>query len=478
MYGLPSIVGRLLNYFLVPLYTGVFQNTADYGVISELYAWVAFLVVLLTFGMETSFFRFLNDREDKEQVFLNSFWTVVGINGLFLLTIVFFNQRIADWMLYPEHNEYVILLAAIVAVDAISSIPMARLRALEQAKKFATIQFGSILINIALNLVLLLFFFDPERPSEGILFILVANLLSSLFKPLALYKDFMRVPFRWDPHLGKEMLIYAFPLVIAGFAGIINETLDRILLKHILFTPEYSLEEATAQVGIYSAVYKLAMLVSILLQAYRYAAEPFFFARAKDADRNKTYVKVMNFFVATVCLVFLVVSLNIDIFKHFIRNEAMWEGLGVVPILLLANVFLGIYFNQSIWYKLSGQTKFGAYIAIGGACLTIVLNVVFIPVYGYWASAWATMIVYAAQMVASYLLGQKYYPIKYNLRKFWLYLGSSLLLFFIAHLLAIAPGLLQFFVHNLLVLTFVGLVYLMEKKQARTTSPQDTPTVV
>lgn len=478
MYGLPSIVGRLLNYFLVPLYTGVFKSTADYGVISELYAWVAFLVVLLTFGMETSFFRFLNDREDKEQVFLNSFWTVVGINGLFLLTIVFFNQRIADWMLYPEHNEYIILLAAIVSVDAISSIPMARLRALEQAKKFAAIQFGSILINIGLNLVLLLFFFDPERPSEGILFILVANLLSSLFKPLMLYKDFMHIPFRWDSKMGKEMLIYSFPLVIAGFAGIINETLDRILLKHILFTPEYSLEEATAQVGIYSAVYKLAMLVSILLQAYRYAAEPFFFARSKDADRNKTYIKVMNFFVATVCFVFLAVSLNIDIFKHFIRNEAMWEGLGVVPILLLANVFLGIYFNQSIWYKLSGQTKFGAYIAIGGACLTIAINVMFIPKYGYWASAWATLIVYAAQMVASYLLGQKFYPIKYNLRKFWLYLGSSLILFFITKLLDIEAGILQFFIHNFLIILFIGLVYMMEKNNKPAEPKKDSPIVV
>lgn len=478
MYGLPSIVGRLLNYFLVPLYTGVFKSTADYGVISELYAWVAFLVVLLTFGMETSFFRFLNDREDKEQVFLNSFWTVVGINGLFLLTIVFFNQRIADWMLYPEHNEYIILLAAIVAVDAISSIPMARLRALEQAKKFAAIQFGSILINIGLNLVLLLFFFDPERPSEGILFILVANLLSSLFKPLMLYKDFMRIPFRWDSKMGKDMLIYSFPLVIAGFAGIINETLDRILLKHILFTPEYSLEEATAQVGIYSAVYKLAMLVSILLQAYRYAAEPFFFARSKDADRNKTYIKVMNFFVATVCFVFLAVSLNIDIFKHFIRNEAMWEGLGVVPILLLANVFLGIYFNQSIWYKLSGQTKFGAYIAIGGACLTIAINVMFIPKYGYWASAWATLIVYAAQMVASYLLGQKFYPIKYNLRKFWLYLGSSLILFFITKLLDLEAGILQFFIHNFFIILFIGLVYMMEKNNKPSEPKKDSPIVV
>jgi O-antigen/teichoic acid export membrane protein len=223
--------------------------------------------------------------------------------------------------------------------------------------------------------------------------------------------------------LAKEMGIYAIPLVIAGFAGIINETIDRILLKHILSNGSYefvyenvygktkmvvnSLTDAQGQVGIYSACYKLAMLVTILLQAYRYAAEPFFFAQMKSADKNKVYAKVMNFFVAMVCLVFLVVSLNIDFFKLFIRNEAYHVGLGVVPVLLLANVFLGIYYNQSIWYKLSGQTKFGAYIAIIGAITTLVINMLFIPTYGFMASAWATMIVYALQMVLSYYFGTK-----------------------------------------------------------------------
>jgi O-antigen/teichoic acid export membrane protein len=316
---------------------------------------------------------------------------------------------------------------------------------------------------------------------------------------------------------------YAIPLVIAGFAGIANETLDRVMMKPLLVSTGMTTKEALAEVGVYSAVYKLAMIVTIFLQAYRYAAEPFFFSQNKNKDRNKLYSKIMNYFIAAVCIVFLGVALNIDIFKHFIRNESYWEGLGVVPILLVANVFLGIYFNQSIWYKLSGQTRFGAYIAIGGAAITIMINVIFIPIYGYWASAWATLIVYGLQMITSYWLGQKYYPIKYNLRKFGLYFGLAICLFFVAKFLNIdgpvdqadmnAPmateqviggdpvsntilvsdllpdfnreisqevtqveidldslfheknpfSWLKFFVHNLLILFYIGVIWFMEK---------------
>lgn len=436
IYGLSSIVGRLLNYLLVPLHTYVFAKPADYGVISELYAYVAFLVVFLTFGMETAFFKFLHDKPDKDLVFRNSFLTVIGLNSVFFLFIIIFNQQVASAMLYGDHTEYIILLAAIVCLDAVTSLPLAKLRAEEKPLRFATIQFTSIGVNVALNLILMFGFFDKTRPEEGVFFILIANLIASLVKPLMLYKDFLNLKWSYNAELAKEMLKYAAPLVIASFAGIINETIDRILLKHVTHASGKSVEYSMAQVGIYSACYKLAMLVTILLQAYRYAAEPFFFAQAKSQDKNKVYVKVMNYFVATVCVVFLVVSLNIDIFKSFIRNESYWVGLDVVPILLLANVFLGIYYNQSIWYKLSGQTKFGAYIAIGGAILTVTINLLFIPAYGYMACAWATLIVYAAQMVASYLLGQKYYPIKYNLRKFFLFLGTSLLLFWISKWLA------------------------------------------
>lgn len=463
IYGLSSIVGRLLNYLLVPLYTYVFADPSDYGVVSELYAYIAFLVVFLTFGMETTFFRYIKEKTDKETVFRNAFLTVLVINVLFFLIGVFFLQEIADWLLYPKHSEYVFLLFIIVCVDACSSIPLARLRSEEKAKQFAGIQVASILVNIGLNLLFMLTMFNKEHPEQGVLYIFIANLISSLVKPAFLYKYFLQLRFKFDIALGKEMLVYALPLVVAGFAGIVNETLDRAMLKKVLFENGHTIEDATAQVGIYSAVYKLAMLVSILLQAYRYAAEPFFFSQAKNQDKNKLYSKLMNYFVATVCLVFLVVSLDIDLFKHFIRNESYWVGLGVVPILLMANVFLGIYYNQSIWYKLSGQTKFGAFISIGGAILTITINWIFIPTYGYWACAWATLIVYAAQMVASYVLGQKYYPIKYNLRKFFFYMIITMLLFFICKGLDIQSVTMRLIVHNLCIAIFVWLAWKLER---------------
>lgn len=464
VYGLSSILGRTLNFLLVPLYVNSFSDPSDYGVISQLYAFVAFLMVFLTFGMETTFFRFLQETEDKKAVIRNSFITVIGFNVAFFLVVLFFNQELADLLLLPDRTEYITLLAAIVSVDAISSIPLAQLRAEEQAKKFAGIQFVSILVNIFLNLIFLKILFNPERPEEGVLFILIANLLSSLVKPIFLYRHFVALEFKIDWKLLKRMLIYAFPIVIAGFAYIINELIDRIMLKRMLYDlPNMSIHLADKEIGIYSACYKLAMLVTILLQAYRYAAEPFFFNQSKDKDRNKVYVQMMNYFVAAVCLVFLVVSLNIDVFKYYIANKSYWGGLKVVPILLMANVFLGIYLNQSIWYKLSNQTKFGAYIAIGGAVLTLLLNYLFIPEYGYLASAWATMIVYGIQMIASYLLGQKYYPIPYNLKKFGIYLGLSILLFFLAESLKLTPGsFFQFVIHNGMVLFFVRFVMKLE----------------
>ena len=467
IYGLPSILGRMLNFLLVPLYLYTFKDPSDYGVVSELYAWVGFLVVLLSFGMETAFFRFIQNQKDKDTVFANSFLTVIGINTLFFILLLAFNQNIADVLLFSEHNEFIILLGAIVCIDATSALPLAKLRAEQKAVKFAVIQSTSIFVNIALNLILMIFFFNNERPEEGVIFILSANLFSSLVKPVFLYKDFIHIKYKFNPQLAKEMLIYATPLMIGGLAGIVNEMIDRILIVHLLYDGQTaaSLLKAKAQVGIYSACYKLSMLVTILIQAYRYAAEPFFFAQLKNEDKNKIYSKVMNYFVAAVCAVFLLVSLNVDIIKiYFIPNEAYWIGLKVVPILLLANVFLGVYFNQSIWYKLSNQTRFGAYIAVTGAFLTVFINWFFIPKYGYMASAWATMLVYAFQMVASYILGQKFYPIKYNLRKFFLYLGSSILLFFISLQFNFEEGsFIKIFVNNGLILGYIGLIWFIEK---------------
>lgn len=470
IYGLPTIVGRLLNYFLVPLYTSPNKfQPADYGVLSELYAWVAFLIILLPLGMETAFFRFINKHENKEEVFRNSFLTVAGFSILFFVLIFFASGSIAAWLGYPEHPEFIIVLGLIVSIDAITALPMAKLRSENKAKQFSIIHFTAIIVNIGLNFIIIYALFDPDEPLRAVLYILLANVLASVVKIIGTYKEFLTVKWKLNKDLAVQMLKYSLPLVVAGFAGIINETMDRVMMKPLLMNAGRTRSHALSQVGIYSACYKLAMIVTIFLQAYRYAAEPFFFSQAKNQDRNKLYVKIMNYFVAAVCLVFLGVSLNIDIFKHFIRSETYWVGLGVVPILLIANVFLGIYYNQSIWYKLSGQTRFGAFIAVGGALITILINLIFIPIYGYWAAAWATLIVYGAQMVASYLLGQKYYPIKYNLRKFALYFGLAIFLFLITLAINMDPNEFtwsKFFFHNFLILLYVAVVWFVEKPQA------------
>lgn len=448
---------------------GAFK-TNDYGTLSELYAWVAFAMILLPLGMETAYFRFLNKHEDKQKIFQNSFITVLGFSLLFFVVMFFASQGVANAMGYPEHSEFITALALIVTIDAASALPMAKLRADNKAKRFSLIHFTAIVVNVGFNLIIIFFLFDANHPMEAVFLILLANVLASSVKVIGTYKEFLGVQFKIDIDLAKEMLKYSIPLVIAGFAGIINETLDRVMMKPLLVGSGDSNEYALSQVGIYSACYKLAMIVTIFLQAYRYAAEPFFFAQSKNKDRNKLYAKIMNYFIAAVSLVFLMVSLNIDIFKHFIRSEAYWAGLGVVPILLLANVFLGVYINQSIWYKLSGQTKFGAFIAIGGGLVTVLINLIFIPVYGFWASAWATLIVYAGQMVASYILGQKHYPIKYNLRKFGLYLGLALGVFLFSLMINLDPGEFtwrKFFFHNFLILLYLGVVWFIEKPTAK-----------
>jgi len=465
IYGLSSIVGRLLNYLLVPLYTFVFINPADYGVVSELYAWVAFFIVILTLGMETAFFKFIQNEEDKKNVFSTAFSALLSLNVVFFILVLLLNKDIASLLLFGGHGEYIIMLGAIVSIDAISALPLAKLRAEERAKRFSIIQLSSIGVNIILNLIFLLVLFDGNNPEQGVFYIFLANLIASLVKPLFLFKSFgLLNGIDWG--LLKRMFLFSFPLAIAGFAGIINETLDRILLKQILYNPNVSssLDYAEAQVGIYSASYKLAMLVTILLQAYRYAAEPFFFSQMKNLDRNKVYSQIMNVFIAFVCGVFLLVTLNLDIFKHFIQNESYWVGLQVVPILLMANIFLGIYYNQSIWYKLSGKTKFGAYIALAGAGLTIIINVIYIPQYGYMASAYATLIVYFIQMLISYILGQKHYPIPYNLRKFFLYLGLALFLYAISPYLKVNNFALNLCIQNGLLLMFVLTAFYFERK--------------
>lgn len=463
IYGLPSILGRVLNYLLVPLHTSYFAPT-EYGIVSEFYAYVAFLVILLMMGMETTFFRFVNQSKDQEKTFNQAFSIVLVINILFLTTVFLFSQSIATWMGYPLYRNYVIWFSLILAMDSMSSLFLVKLRFKEKAKQFALIQLGSISVNILLNVFFIYVLLDPVNDPIGIGYIFLANLFASLVKPLLLFKEVIKFRFIMDKIMAKAMLIYAIPLMVAGFAGIINETFDRILIKQLLLPKGTAY--AQAQVGIYSANYKLSILISLFIQAYRYAAEPFFFAQAQKQDGKKTYSKIMTYFVIIVSFMFLMIALNISIFKWFIPNQDYWEGLKIVPILLIANVFLGIYYNQSIWYKLADKTRYGAYIALGGAAITITLNILLIPVMGYMGSAIATLAVYFSMMVASYYYGKKYYPIKYNLRKIGLYLFSAIALFGLSHLIQRDQLNFEwpiFILNTFFLLVFVGIALFIER---------------
>lgn len=440
IYGLSSILGRLLNYLLVPLYVSLFSKS-EYGLVTEFYAYVAFFLVLLTFGLETTFFRFVNRSENPEKTFNQIFSLTLIINGVFLLFAVLFSQGIANLVMFPQYQNLIIWMAFILVFDATSSIVLAKLRQENKAMKFALIQLSSIGLNILLNLVFILYAkreVDAGNadgfagwiysPVLGVGYIFLANLISSAARPLMLYKEINAFRFTFDKQAFRTIILFATPLAIAGFAGIVNETFDRAMLKYILVFQGADLTYAMEQVGIYGANYKLSILITLFIQAFRYAAEPFFFAQEKNEQRGKVYSRVMTWFVITVSFMFLAISLGLDMVKWFIPNESYWEGLKIVPVLLLANVFLGIYYNQSIWYKLADKPKFGAYISIGGATLTVILNFVLIPFLGYVGSAWATLLVYFGMSMTSWFLGQKYYPIKYNLRKVLLYLMSSVVL--------------------------------------------------
>lgn len=475
IYGLSSIVGRFLNYLLVPLHTGVF-STDQFGIITEMYAYVAFLVILLTYGMETAFFRFSTKESDtKEKVYTTIIYSLASSTTLFILLSIIFQHDVANWLRYPNNSEYVVWFAIIVGLDALSSIPLARLRQENKSFRFAFVNLSNVFVNIVLNLFFIGYclpmhqagntnflietFYNPEI---GVGYVFIANLAASVFKFLLLLPEMLKARYGFDKAVLKEMLIYSMPLLIAGLAGIINETLDRIMLKRILFD---SLGEKGTMsiIGIYGANYKVSIIITLFIQAFRYAAEPFFFAQAKEKDPHKTYAKVMNYFVIVCATIFLGVMLYIDILKYFIPNQAYWVGLNVVPILLLANVFLGIYYNQSVWFKLTDKTRYGALLAIFGAVITVSVNYIFIPEYNYIASAWATLACYGSMMVASYFLGQHFYPVPYNLGKIFGYIMAAVSLYFISTKIPDYGELVHYSLNSLLMLLFLTVIYIVER---------------
>jgi len=446
VYGLSSIFGRFLNYLLVPLYTYHF-TAAEYGVVSEFYAYAGFFSVLLLFGFETGYFRFRDKNHPGRDVAYSTALLFVALVNLgFFALILLVNTRLSAALNYANHPEYVLWFSMILFLDAIAAIPFARLRAENKAFLFAGIKIFEILVTVLLSLFFIVYCpkvyaQNPEawiapiyNPAIGVGYIFIANLIASGFKFLLLAPQLSGLAWGFDRALFGRMVRYSLPMVVIGFAGIINEMLDRVLLKYLL---PYDNLTNMKMLGIYSACYKLSILMSLFIQAFRYAAEPFFFAYADKSDARQVYAVVLKFFVIFCVFIFLLVTLFIDFFKYFVGDEFR-AGLEVVPILLLANLCLGIYVNLSIWYKLTDRTLMGALVSIAGAALTIALNVWWIPLFGYVGSAWATLACYGSMAIVSYLLGQKYYPVKYDVKRLTGYIGLGIGLYFAhQHLLMI-----------------------------------------
>jgi O-antigen/teichoic acid export membrane protein len=475
IYGVGTILARVLNYFLLPLYTSIFAP-AVFAQYNKAYAYIAILLVILTYGMETAIFNFSNKREDKAEVFSTVMGSILTTTSLFWVLIFSFAGSIAHFMQYPGHTDYVIWLGLIIGLDAISAIPMAWLRQQNRPKVFTGITLLNILINIGLNLFWLLYcrnlFLDGKvEPGSfvdrvynhdiGVGYIFISNLIASAIKMVCCFPIMLRIPFRFNRSLLKQMLVYALPLVISGLGFIINERLDILLLERLLPLPK---DQADIQIGIYGGCYKLAILMTLFIQAYRFAAEPFFFSQLKEKEPKRTYAKVMNYFVMLCCFLFLIVNLYLDIFKYFIANKEFWVGLKIVPIIMMANLFLGIYINLSMWYKLSGQTMFGVWFSVIGAIVTIVLNVIFIPTYGYMASAWTTLAAYFTMCLISYLIGRKYYPIPYNLKKILTLILVSLGLSYISMRIPFDNMVVKFLINTALLSFFLFVVYNMDAK--------------
>jgi|AntRauTorckE5430_2_1112549.scaffolds.fasta_scaffold03093_3 O-antigen/teichoic acid export membrane protein len=473
IYGVSSIVGRFLNYFLVPLYTNIFPPS-EYGIVVNLYAWVGFLTVIFVYRMETGFFRFGTPPADRDKAYSTLSTLLLVTTPIFCGLLIGFAEPIAVWMKYPDDANYIIWFAIILGLEALSAIPFAKLRLDGRPWYFAAIKLINIGVNLTINLFFLLLcpYLETKgwdmsavyNSNWGIEYIFIANLTASAVTLLLLSPSYFKTKFEFDKVLLKKTLIYILPLVFVGLAGIVNEVIDRILQKWLL--PGSDIENE-AMIGIYGACYKLAMLLSLFTQAFNYAAEPFFFRNADRSDSMPIYAKVALYFTVVGALGFLGIMLYIDIAQFFIGTQYR-EGLVVVPILLLANLFLGVYYNFAIWYKLKDKTMIGALIAFGGALITIVLNILWIPTIGYIGSAWATLICYASMATACYWVGQKYYPVPYPIVKMLLYVGLAILIYG-ANLLArdiFGNGTIPLFIINtLLIISYLGIFYKFDGRE-------------
>lgn len=438
IYGVSSILGKFLNYLLVPLYTYALACPDDYGIVTNMYAWTALLLVILTFGMETGFFRYVNRSDyNANDVYKTAFLTLLCSSTIFAILVVVFHQYIADLlshsgkMIYSDHPEYIAMMFVTVAIDAFASIPFAYLRYKKRPVVFAVLKLLFVFLNIGLNALFLL-----GLGKNDVFYIFLSNILATFVQTLCLLPFTMPIAGRFDGQVLKDMLRYSFPLLVLGVAGIMNQTLDRILFPYL-----YTGADAQTQLGIYGACFKVAMVMMMFTQAFRYAYEPFVFAKHKDRQSVEAYADAMKYYIIFSYLILLGVIFYLDIFRYIV-SSAYWEGLKIVPVVLWTYVFQGVYFNLSFWYKLTDETKWGAYFSLIGLAITLLLQIIGVPRIGYWASCGSSFVCFFVIMLLSYFIGQRKAPIPYDLKSIGAYTLMTLAL------LAVYYGCEALFIHR------------------------------
>ena len=431
IYGLSSMLGRFINFLLVIPHTAKLNNVGDYGDITSVFAMIAFLNIVLTYGLETSYFNFIRNGNEPKKVYAIVQRSIIVSTLVFALLVIVFNDWSAQFLGFPNRTDYVWCCLIFLVFDTLSALPFARLRYEEKPLKFALIKLSNILVNVGLNLW---FLFDTPvllQSYSQVTLVLAANAIASMVSFLLLWPLVIKIRLKFDFNLYKKILKYAWPMVFIGLAGIVNETLDRTLLIRLLPAAEGSYQN-----GIYGAFYKLTMVMTMFVQAFKFAAEPFFFKQQDTKENRVVYADVMYWFIGVCSFIFLACMLFVNQLAHlFIKKQVFFDderGLYVVPILLLANLFLGIYYNLSVWYKLSNNTKFGALIAIVAAVLTIGLNVFLIPIYGFVACAYITLVIYGLMCVAAYWMGSYYFPIPYQPIKYIILIMVSLVFWYLS----------------------------------------------
>ena len=450
IYGVSSIVGRFLNYLLVPVYTiALPASSGGYGVVTNIYAWVALMLVLLTCGMETGFFRFANKgQDDPMRVYSTTLLSVSIGSVVFVVLGLLFLEPIAGWLEYGEHPWYIGMMMIVVAMDAIQSIPFAYLRYKKRPIKFAALKLLFIFLNIALNL-----FYYVVLKGNDVGYAFLFNLVCTSVVMLCMIPELRGFTYVLDRVLLKRMLRYSLPLVILGVAGILNQVADKIIFPFVY--PDEA--EATVQLGIYGAASKIAMIMAMFTQAFRFAYEPFVFGKSKEKDSREMYAQAMKFFIIFTLLAFLAVMFYLDILRHIIGRD-YWDGLRVVPIVMAAEIFMGIYFNLSFWYKLIDETRWGAYFSLTGCTILILMNIFLIPKYGYIACAWAGFTGYGVAMLLSYFVGQKKYPIQYDLKAIGMYVLLAAVLYLAAEYVPIDNIYLRMAYRTVLLILFIAYV--------------------